>query len=51
MTRQDQLGNKVIVLPQNWQPRCRPQDRRRRHDVRAVLERVARKAGLLSSNP
>lgn len=46
MTRTDQLGNQHLVIPQGWQPRCRPQDKRRRHNIREVLARVARKAGV-----
>ena len=45
MIERDQLDNAVIRIPPGWQPRTRPQDKRRRHDVREVLRRMAEKLG------
>ena len=42
MIERDQLDNAVIRIPPGWQPRTRPQDKRRRHPIADVLARVER---------
>lgn len=38
-------GYQMLAIPRDWQPKCRPQDKRKHHDAREMLARMAAKLG------